>query len=101
LHDRMMVIITSIPQGKSVAEDVKLIPFNYDDYGVSLDQLSKPELEFEKNWILAHNGIKFDSPTLLAQFSKYDWYKPTANLSIDNLPYYDRVALDKIGALLR
>ena len=59
------------------------------------------ELEFEKNWILAHNGIKFDSPTLLAQFSKYDWYKPTANLSIDNLPYYDRVALDKIGALLR
>jgi len=101
LYDRMMVIITSIPQGKSVAEDVKLIPFNYDDYGVSLDQLSKPELEFEKNWILAHNGIKFDSPTLLAQFSKYDWYKPTANLSVGDLPYYDRVALDQIGALLR
>jgi hypothetical protein len=102
LHDRMIIIVISTADGKSVAEDVKLIPFSNGDFSVALSQLSKPELEFERNWILAHNGLKFDSPTVLADFSKYDWYKPTVTtLPINDLPYYDRLAVNQIDGLMR
>lgn len=101
LYDRMMLIITSTLDGKFVPEKVTLIPF-YNNLSISLDQLAKADLIFERNWILAHNGVKFDSPALQAQYAKYDWYKPTVDkLNLDDLPYHDRLAIDQLDEALK